>query len=202
MYFVRSPKLFDLLYPDMIWRMDKAEKKLYLTFDDGPDNIVTPELLDILDRYKAKATFFCVGKKAKQHPEIIQQIKSSGHTIGNHTFRHLKGKEVSKSAFIEDVAQCDKYSESNLFRPPYGSIRRSQIKLLKGKYKIYMWTVLPGDFDATISKEKCLKRSIRNTTNGTIIVYHDSTKTREKVLFTIPKYIEHFQKLGYTFEAL
>lgn len=202
MYFVKSPKIFDLLYPDLIWRMNNAEKKIYLTFDDGPDKSVTPELLDILDRFKAKATFFCVGKKAEQHPEIVQQIKASGHTIGNHTFQHLKGKKVSTADFVEDVAQCNKLLSSNLFRPPYGSINRSQIINLKKQYKIYMWTVLPGDFDAKVSKEKCLHRSLKYTTSGTIIVYHDSNKTRDKVLYTVPKYIEHFQKLGYTFEAL
>ena len=202
MYFVKSPKIFDLLYTDLIWRMDNAEKKLYLTFDDGPDKLVTHELLDILDQFNAKATFFCVGKKAEKHPEIINQIKATGHTIGNHTFEHLKGKKVSTANFIEDVAKCNKHLNSNLFRPPYGSIKRNQINNLIEQYKIYMWTVLPGDFDAKVSKEKCLQRSIQHTTSGTIIVYHDSKKTREKVLYTVPKYIEHFQKLGYTFEAL
>ncbi len=202
MYFVKSPKIFDLLYTDLIWRMDNAEKKLYLTFDDGPDKLVTHELLDILDQFNAKATFFCVGKKAKKHPEIINQIKATGHTIGNHTFEHLKGKKVSTSTFVEDVAKCNKHLNSNLFRPPYGSIKKSHINNLIEQYKIYMWTILPGDFDTRVSKEKCLQRSIQYTTSGTIIVYHDSKKTREKVLYTVPKYIEHFQKLGYTFEAL
>jgi len=182
--------------------MDNAEKKLYLTFDDGPDKLVTPELLDILDQFKAKATFFCVGKKTEKHPEIVQQIVASGHTIGNHTFEHLKGKKVSTSTFVEDVAKCNKHLNSNLFRPPYGSIKKSQINNLIEQYKIYMWTILPGDFDTRVSKEKCLQRSIQYTTSGTIIVYHDSKKTRDKVLYTVPKYIEHFQKLGYTFEAL
>lgn len=202
MYFVKSPKIFVLLYPDLIWRMDNAEKKIYLTFDDGPEKSVTPELLNILDQFEAKATFFCVGKKAEQHPEIIEQIKTSGHAIGNHTFQHLKGKQVSISTFVEDVVKCDKHVNSNLFRPPYGSIKKGQINDLKERYKIFMWTVLPGDFDKKVSKEKCLQRSVRYTRNGTIIVFHDSIKSKDKVLYTVPKYIEHFQKLGYTFEAL
>ena len=202
MYFVRSSKLFDLFYPDLIWRMRSTEKKLYLTFDDGPDKTVTPELLDILDQFKAKATFFCVGKKAEKSPELIKQIKDAGHAIGNHTFNHLKGKKVSTASFLEDISSCNKLLNTNLFRPPYGSIKHNQIKQLKGHYKIYMWSVLPGDFDQKVSKEKCLHRSIKYTKNGTIIVYHDNEKTKEKVLYTIPKYIGHFQKLGYTFEVL
>jgi peptidoglycan/xylan/chitin deacetylase (PgdA/CDA1 family) len=95
MYFVRSPKLFELLYPELIWRMPDAEKKLYLTFDDGPDKTVTHLLLDILDQFKAKATFFCVGKKVEKFPELIKQIKDAGHSVGNHTYSHLKGKNVS-----------------------------------------------------------------------------------------------------------
>ena len=202
MYFVKSPKMFDLLYPDLIWRIRSTEKKLYLTFDDGPDKTLTPELLTILDHFKAKATFFCVGKKIEKFPEILKQITSAGHSIGNHTYHHLKGKNVETDTFIEDVSTCDKLLQSNLFRPPFGSIKRSQIKQLKDQYKIYMWTVMPGDFDQNISKEKCLNRSIRYTKNGTIIVFHDNVKSKEKVLYTIPRYIEHFQKLGYTFETL
>ncbi len=202
MYFVRSPKLFELLYPELIWRMSDAEKKLYLTFDDGPDKTVTPLLLDILDQFKAKATFFCVGKKVEKFPEIIKQITDAGHSVGNHTYSHLKGKNVSTESFLEDISACNNLLHTKLFRPPYGSIKHNQIKQLKDQYKIYMWSVLPGDFDQKISKEKCLHRSIKYTSDGTIIVYHDNEKTKEKVLYTIPKYIEHFQKLGYTFEAL
>jgi peptidoglycan/xylan/chitin deacetylase (PgdA/CDA1 family) len=202
MYFVRSPKLFELLYPELIWRMPDAEKKLYLTFDDGPDKTVTHLLLDILDQFKAKATFFCVGKKVEKFPELIKQIKDAGHSVGNHTYSHLKGKNVSTESFHEDISACNNLLHTRLFRPPYGSIKRNQIKQLKDQYKIYMWSVLPGDFDQKISKEKCLHRSIKYTSDGTIIVYHDNEKTKEKVLYTIPKYIEHFKKLGYTFEAL
>ncbi len=202
MYFVRSPKLFELLYPELIWRMSDAEKKLYLTFDDGPDKTVTPLLLDILDQFKAKATFFCVGKKVEKFPEIIKQITDAGHSVGNHTYSHLKGKNVSTESFLEDISACNNLLHTKLFRPPYGSIKHNQIKQLKDQYKIYMWSVLPGDFDQKISKEKCLHRSIKYTSDGTIIVYHDNEKTKEKVLYTIPKYIEHFKKLGYTFEAL
>lgn len=202
MYFVRSPKLFDLFYPDLIWRLPNAEKKLYLTFDDGPDKLVTPKLIDILDQFKAKATFFCVGKKVEKFPELIKQMKEAGHSVGNHTFSHLKGKKASTESFLEDISICNDLLQSKLFRPPYGSIKRNQIKQLKDQFKIYMWSVLPGDFDQKVSKEKCLYRSIKYTNDGTIIVYHDNEKTKENVLYTIPKYIEHFQKLGYTFEAL
>lgn len=202
MYFVRSPKIFDLFYPDLIWRIRSTEKKLYLTFDDGPDKIVTPELLRILDRFNAKATFFCVGKKVEKLPAVLTQIKEAGHSIGNHTYDHTKGKRTSTKTFTEDIFTCDKLLHTKLLRPPFGSITRSQIKQLKDQFDIYMWTLMPGDFDPKVSKEKCLQRSITYTKKGTIIVLHDNEKTKEKVLYTVPKYIEHFQKLGYTFEAL
>lgn len=202
MYFVKSPKIFDLFYPDLIWRMQGTEKKLFLTFDDGPHKSITPEILKILDHFKAKATFFCLGNKIDKFPEIIEQIKKDGHTLGNHTYDHLKGKSTPTTALMEDISKCDNLLNTKLFRPPYGSIKRKQIKQLKYQYKIYMWTVLPGDFDPNVSKEKCLKRSIRYTKNGTIIVYHDNEDSKEKVLYTLPKYIKHFQKLGYTFDAL
>lgn len=202
MYFVRSPKIFDLIYPDLVWRIQSIDKKLYLTFDDGPDPSVTPELLNILHQFEAKATFFCTGSKADENPALIEQMKDAGHSIGNHSFYHLRGKKVSTASYIEDISRCNKILGTKLFRPPFGSIKQSQIKQLKDQYKIYMWTLLPGDFDQSVTKEKCLSRSIKYTKNGTIIVYHDSKKTQEKVLYAVPKYIEHFQKLGYTFEAL
>lgn len=202
MYFIKSPRLFDIFYPQLIWRIAGTEKKIYLTFDDGPDESVTPELLNILEQYNAKATFFCVGKKVDKLPQIVKQITAAGHSIGNHTYHHLKGKNVGTKSYMEDISACDFLLNSSLFRPPYGSIKQKQIKRLKEQYKIYMWTVLPGDFDQNVSKEKCLHRSIKHTKKGTIIVYHDNEKSRDKVLFTVPKYIEHFQKLGYTFEAL
>jgi len=202
MYFVRSPKIFDFFYPDLIWRIQSAEKKLYLTFDDGPDNSVTPELLKILHQLNAKATFFCVGKKVKKLPGLVEQITEAGHSIGNHSNNHLKGRKVQTVSYLQDIKICNNLLDTKLFRPPYGSIKLNQIKQLKDQYKIYMWTVLPGDFDHKVSKEKCLFRSIKYTKSGTIIVYHDNVKAKEKVLYTVPKYIEHFQKLGYTFEAL
>lgn len=202
MYFVRSPKLFDLFYPDLIWRIQSPGKKLYLTFDDGPEKSVTPELLEILNQFNAKATFFCVGEKAEKNPGILDQIREGGHSIGNHTYHHIKGKSVDTKLFLEDVEKCNKMLDTNLFRPPHGSIKYKQIKSLKKQYQLFMWTLLPGDFDPKISKEKCLQRSIKYTKNGTIIVYHDNKKTKDKVLYAVPKYIEHFQKLGYTFETL
>jgi peptidoglycan/xylan/chitin deacetylase (PgdA/CDA1 family) len=186
----------------MLWRMPKSGKRIYLTFDDGPDEDVTPAILEILKRYEVKATFFCVGKKVNQHPELMSMLQQEGHSVGNHTFSHLKGKKTNDTLFLQDTEKGNEQVGSSLFRPPYGSITRSQIKKLKEKYKIVMWTLLPGDFDPRISIEKCLKRSIKYTMAGTIIVFHDNKNIKEKVLYVVPKFIEHFQNLGYTFEAL
>lgn len=202
MYFVKSPKIFDFIYPDLIWRIHTKEKKLYLTFDDGPDKNVTPELLKILNQFNAKATFFCVGKKVEKSSVLLNKIIKEGHSIGNHSYHHLKGKKVATNVFLDDVNLCSTLIPTNLFRPPFGSIKQSQIKLLKDQFKIFMWTVMPGDFDKNISKEKCLNRAIKHTKKGTIIVFHDNNEAKDKVFYTIPRYIEYFQKLGYTFEAL
>jgi peptidoglycan/xylan/chitin deacetylase (PgdA/CDA1 family) len=202
MYLIASPKIFKLIYKDLIWSIPESEKKIYLTFDDGPEKEVTPAILEILNSFNAKATFFCVGKKALQELEIIAKMKVLGHTIGNHTFSHLRGKKTSVNSFLKDVGKCDEVFKTNFFRPPYGSITGKQIHKLKKRFHIIMWSILPGDFDKKVSKEKCLARSVKYTKQGSIIVFHDNLHSKEKVLYVLPEYLDHFSKLGYTFEAL
>ncbi|MBC8488447.1 MAG: polysaccharide deacetylase family protein [Bacteroidetes bacterium] len=202
MYFVKTPKIITLLYRNLIWEIPNTEKKIYLTFDDGPDKDVTLQILEILDNYKTKATFFCLGKKAEKNPEIISQILSCGHKIGNHTYNHLNGRKTNSGEYLQDIKKCDKILDTKLFRPPYGKITRKQIKELKDNYKIILWTVLPGDFHKNVTKEQCYKRSIRHTKSGTIIVFHDNIQTEEKVLYVLPKFLEHFISKGYTFEPI
>jgi peptidoglycan/xylan/chitin deacetylase (PgdA/CDA1 family) len=202
MYFVKTPLIVKLFFRNLIWNIDEFGNKIFLTFDDGPEPAVTPKILEILDKYKAKATFFCVGKKVVIHPGIPEQAIRSGHAIGNHSYSHIRGKKNSDNDFFSDIDRCNEMLKSNLFRPPYGSITLRQLSQLKKKYKIVMWEVLPGDFDNKISPEKCLSRSIRYSKSGTIIVFHDNQKSKDKVLYILPRYLEHFSKLGYTFEAL
>jgi len=202
MYFVKTPKIIRYYYKDLIWKVPEEEKRIYLTFDDGPDKRTTNSILDILDQYNAKATFFCVGKKVMEVPEITNQIEKKGNTIGNHSFNHLNGWKTSTEEYLLDIEKSNKVMQSNLFRPPYGRITRQQIKILRDQYNIILWSVLPGDFDSKTSREKCLSRSINNTTRGTIIVFHDNIKAIDKVIYSLPRYLEHFTKLGFKFEPL
>ncbi len=202
MYLVKTPIILSLFYKNLIWKVNTKEKVIYLTFDDGPDEEVTPKVLDILDGYKAKATFFCLGNNAEKHPGIIERIVKSGHVLGNHSYSHRNGFKTDTEDYFKDIYKCDRVFQSELFRPPYGRIRSKQAKILSKDYKIIMWSVIPGDFDRNVTKEKCLSRSIKNSGQGTIIVFHDSQKAKEKVLYVLPRYLKHFKDRGYSFETL
>lgn len=209
LYLVKTPRFIQSLFKDLVWSFSTSEKKLYLTFDDGPTPEITSFILQQLENYNAKATFFCVGENIEKHPEIFKQILHNGHAVGNHTHNHLNGWKTSTQHYIKniDIAQniIEKHhhSKTNLFRPPYGKIKRSQIKELKNKgYKIIMWDILSGDFDINISTEKTFKNILRNTKNGSIIVMHDHQKSLEKLNYCLPKILEHYTNLGYTFEKI
>ena len=202
MYFVKTPHIITLIYKSLIWKIPGKEKVIYLTFDDGPDKNVTPQILEILKKYNAKATFFCIGKKAEGNPEIIQQIISSGHAIGNHSYDHIKSRFAKSADFINNIEKCNTFLGSKLLRPPYGRISFKQIRSLKNKYKIILWSVMPGDFDKKVTKERCLARSLKHTKSGTIIVYHDNLIAKRKVLYVLPEYLEPFTKKGFVFKAI
>ncbi|MEZ5197492.1 MAG: polysaccharide deacetylase family protein [Bacteroidales bacterium] len=202
MYFVRIPKIAKLIYKNMIWDIPVRDKTIFLTFDDGPERFSTPAILEILKKYDANATFFCTGKKAKENPELLNQIISAGHTLGNHSYSHLKMESKGTDTFIQDINKFRNIFDSELFRPPYGKITRKQINILKDNYKIIMWSVIPGDFDRKVSKERMLKRSIKYTKQGSIIVFHDNSKTIEKVEYALPRFLDHFINKGFAFKSL
>lgn len=199
---VRPPQLLRKFYKDSIWRMDKKESTIYLTFDDGPIPEITPWVLDILKEYGINATFFCVGDNISKNPKLFERIKNEGHQVGNHTFNHLKGWKVKKDIYCENVEKCQALTKTNLFRPPYGRIKKNQYKLLSREYKVVFWDVLSYDYDKFITSEKCLDNSIKYTRNGSIIVFHDSIKAQKNLKFALPHYIEHFLKLNYKFAML
>jgi peptidoglycan-N-acetylglucosamine deacetylase len=204
-YFVKTPVWLQKLFPKMIWKIKTNEKKIYLSFDDGPHYEHTFFVLNELKKYKAKATFFCIGNNVRLYPEIYKQIIDDGHSIGNHSYHHLNGKKTKDDVYIKDVEHAAKYIDSNLFRPPFGQIKKFQAKVFREMtkpYKIIMWTVLSGDFDTTITKEKCLKNVLCKTTNGSIVVFHDSEKASAKMKFALPKVLEIFTEKGYSFEKL
>ena len=202
MYFVSTPSLLKARFPDLIWDIPTADKAVYLTFDDGPTSDITPFILDTLDDYDAKATFFCLGKNATLKPEEFLAIKERGNAIGNHGFNHLDGWKVPNTTYFNDVESADNIIHSTLFRPPYGRITPSQISHLKSKFKIVLWSIMPGDFDVKLSKEKALQNLLQNIKPGSIIVLHDSDKAFPIMRYVLPNALEALKKEGYTFKAL
>jgi peptidoglycan/xylan/chitin deacetylase (PgdA/CDA1 family) len=205
MYFIKTPGLLKILYPGLIWDAGHNKRCLYLTFDDGPVPIVTPFVLNILKQYNAKATFFCIGDNVRKHPDIFEQVKNDGHAIGNHTYNHLNGWKTDDKTYLDNFLQADTLLNTNLFRPPYGRIKRSQIKLLKEAkpdLQIIMWKVLSGDFDINLGSGKCLDNVLKHTRNGGIVLFHDSLKAQERMEYVLPKAMEQWSREGFTFNCL
>ncbi len=182
----------------LVWNIKTSEKKIFLTFDDGPTEELTENILSILKDYKAKATFFCVGENAKNYPLLMQKIQLAGHTIGNHSYNHLNGWKNTTNDYKENIEKASKHIASTLFRPPYGRINYSQIKQLKTEYKIIMWSLLSGDFDVKISPQQCYDNVLQSRA-GDIVVFHDNIKAQEKVLEVLPRYLKYFSELGFEF---
>ena len=191
-----------MLYPQVIWDIKNAGNSLYLTFDDGPTPEVTEQVLDILDSYSAKGTFFCLGRNVDRHPEIYHEILRREHQTGNHTYSHLKGWKTDNSQYINDIELAAKHIKSTLFRPPYGQIRRSQISILRSSYRIILWEVMSHDYEQRISKERSLKALLRYTKEGSILVFHDSFKAYKKLSFILPRFLKHFSEKGFSFKTL
>ncbi|MEZ4946202.1 MAG: polysaccharide deacetylase family protein [Cyclobacteriaceae bacterium] len=200
--FFRTPTILPLLYPSLIWRVPTTEKKIFLTFDDGPVPGPTDFVLEQLKQFNAKATFFCIGNNAKKNESLFRQLAEQGHAIGNHTQNHLKGWGTSNEEYLNDIASCQKtIKDTNLFRPPYGRIKRSQIKKLDN-YKIVMWDVLSYDYSSTMNSDRCLQGVIKATRPGSIIVFHDSYKAEKNMTYALPRFLDHFSQKGYKFESL
>ncbi len=204
-YFVKTPGWLKLLYKRCTWQLTDKDKVIYLTFDDGPHPVVTPLVLDTLKAFDARATFFCIGKNVVAEPTVYTRILEEGHGVGNHTFNHLNGFKTPDRAYIGNIIEAKKYIDSRLFRPPYGRITPFQLRLLAGGpegFTVVMWSVLSGDFDTSISKEKCLENVLLATGNGSIVVFHDSEKARERMQYALPAMLEYFSKKGYRFEKI
>ncbi|MEO3405240.1 polysaccharide deacetylase family protein [Mucilaginibacter sp. CAU 1740] len=205
MYLVKTPRLLKKLYPELIWDVNQTTPCIYLTFDDGPIPIVTPAVLNILKQYNAKATFFCIGDNVRKHPDIFEAVKAGGHAIGNHTFNHLKGWKTEAQTYLDNFLQADELLDTTLFRPPYGRIKRAQIKALKEAkpgLKIFMWDVLSGDFDINLEPEACLKGVLKYTEAGSMVVFHDSLKAFERLEYVLPRALDVWSKEGYKFSSL
>jgi peptidoglycan/xylan/chitin deacetylase (PgdA/CDA1 family) len=205
MYLVKTPWWLRALYPGLIWRVPVTEKILYLTFDDGPHPEATPFVLEQLRQYNARAVFFCIGKNVELYPAIYRQIAAEGHKVGNHTQRHLNGWKVTDEEYAADYIAAAKNIDSDLFRPPYGRIKRSQQKQLQthnSQLQTVMWDVLSGDFDTSLQPEACLHNVIHNSQPGSIIVFHDSTKAWDRLQYALPRVLAYFTAQGYRFDVL
>lgn len=198
------------LFPSITFRVRTGEKKLFLTFDDGPVPEATPEVLDLLAAAGAKGTFFCIGRNIQMHPKIFQRIISEGHTIGNHTFNHLNGWRTSLETYLNNTGLCEEAMKAEivqsgsflLFRPPYGKFTPGQYAAIKKQYKIVMWDVLTRDWEENRSAESCFERIKKKAAPGSIIVFHDSIKAKTRMIPALQMTLKHFSGLGYSFESL
>jgi len=199
---VRPPKWFRLFSGPTIWRIETEEKKLFLTFDDGPIPELTPWVLDTLDEYSAKATFFCVGDNVRKHPEIFAQLRERGHGVGNHSYSHINGFRSSIQSYSRDVYRARKQIDSKLFRPPYGRLRGLARRLLKTRYKIILWDVLSMDYDNALDARQVVRNVVGNAKPGSIVVFHDNLKAVKNLEYALPRILDYYSKRGYSFVNL
>lgn len=198
MFIEQPPLLYRLLFPEAIWRIKQKRRKVaYITFDDGPIPDVTPWVLDTLDRYDVKATFFLVGDNVRRYPELFEQIKRRGHSYGNHTMHHLQGFREHRIRYMRDITEADNLIDSPLFRPPHGIIRWSQAKAIKDKYNIIMYDLVTRDYSRKMTPDNVFYNVCRYARNGSIIVFHDSLKAQSNMMPVLPKAIEWLQSEGY-----
>jgi len=209
LYFRKTPGWLKKLFPQATWNFDDTEKKIFLTFDDGPIPELTPWVLDTLKEFGARATFFYVGDNIKKHPELFKRASDEGHSIGNHTFNHLKGWRTSHEDYMANIALCEAAivecgggGPAGLFRPPYGQLTFSLAKKISANYRIIMWDYLTGDFDQSLSPEKCHIETIKGTKSGSIVIYHENVKAEARIKYSLPKFLDHFSSLGYQFCAI
>lgn len=203
MWIERPPLFYRLLFPEAIWRIKKhKEKVVFLTFDDGPVPEVTPWVLDTLDTYGIKATFFMVGDNVARNPELFDEVRRRGHSYGNHTMHHLQGMKVSTYRYMHDITEANDLIGSALFRPPHGLLRWKQARAIKDRYNIVMYDLVTRDYSKKLTPAQVLANVRRYARNGSIIVFHDSLKAEKNMKETLPRAIEWLLARGYRFECL
>ena len=208
MRLIRIPSWVQFLYPQYLWRFPTEEKCIYLSFDDGPSPEVTEWVLEQLAEYQAKATFFLIGDKVRQHPEIVHKVIDHGHTIGHHTYNHLNGWKTEHKRYLKNVMKgyrtLAEYTgvRSRLFRPPYAKINRAQGKALSKFFDIVMMDVISYDFDTKLGGDECFNNVVKHADEGSIIVFHDSQKAWERLSYALPKVLHYYHERGFSFKAL
>ena len=197
----QPPLMLRWIYPRAMWRMDKNEKSVYLTFDDGPIPVITPWVLDLLDKYGIKATFFMVGDNIRKHPEEFRMVVERGHRLGNHTFNHIRGFEYLSQNYLANTDKANEYLHTDLFRPPPGHMRWAQYHVLKKKYRIVMWDLVTRDYSKRLTPQQVLAKVKKYARNGSIITFHDSLKSESRLKYALPRAIEWLLEQGYTFKV-
>lgn len=202
MKIIKTPTLCRKVFPSQSWRFSPLTNDIYLTFDDGPTQNVTPWVLDTLKKHQFKATFFCVGDNVRQHPALFERILKEGHAVGNHTMSHINGWRTNKQKYIENIEAANQLIQSNLFRPPYGKITKSQVRALKNQYQIIMWTFLTYDFDKKADMQLVFKKITKKIFPGAIIVFHDSLKAEKQLKLLLPLLLEWMKTNKMTSKAI
>lgn len=201
---IEQPAIFlRWLFPHALWRMDHHQKSVYLTFDDGPIPEATPFILDTLDRFNAKATFFMVGENAVKYPHLLEEVRRRGHQIGNHTYNHLSGMRHFTWTYLANIKKADEILHTRLFRPPHGWIRTVQYRVLRHVgFKVVMWDVVTRDYSRLLTAEDVVQNVKRYTRPGSIITFHDSLKSIEKLKHALPEALAWLQEQGYEFHII
>ncbi len=204
-YFVKKPVWLRKFYGDATWQVATTDKVLYLTFDDGPDPEATPFVLEQLEKYNAKATFFCIGRNVEQHQQLFAEVVSQGHAVGNHTYSHIDGWKTNNKKYFSDIATASSLIQSDLFRPPYGHVTWRQVNLLKNNeqpLRTFLWSVLSADFDENTPEEKCLYNVTTHAGEGDIVLFHDSKGAMKNLRYALPRVLQHYTQQGFRFQAL
>ncbi len=190
------------VFPGREWVIPTSEKKVFLTFDDGPHPEHTAFVLDLLKEHNQKATFFCIGDNVRKFPETFERILADGHRVGNHTFHHLKGNQTKVADYEKDVEECALYVKSDLFRPPYGRMTNAQFKVLSPAYRIVMWSLLSLDYLKNLDNDAMLPKLCKHTKPGSIVVFHDSEKAQRNLRTLLPAYLKYLKQEGFSSEVL
>lgn len=204
-YLIKTPRLLKALYSQCIWHINDHANSIYITFDDGPHPTATAFVLDELEKFQAKASFFCIGKNVVENQPLYKRILDDGHSVGNHTHNHLNGWKTSNAQYFRNIKEAQKHIQSNIFRPPYGRITYSQALGIEKMYpnmKIIMWDILSGDFDTNITPEECLENVLSTVKPGSIIVFHDSEKAWPRLQFVLPRFLAYCQQMGWNMKRL
>lgn len=200
--FIEQPaKWLRWLYPNALWRMDKNDHSVYLTFDDGPIPESTPFILETLRRYNAKATFFMVGENVLRYHNLYNQIVAEGHQVGNHTFNHIGSFKHWTLTYALNIQQANDLIKAHLFRPPHGWMRHSVYWWFQRRYKIVMWDLVTRDYSKWLTADDVVRNVKRYTRNGSIITFHDSLKSIDKLKTALPEALEWLQEQGYEFKT-